>query len=401
MRIIRNTGKLAAAAAALLLALSMLTGCINIDPSGIFGRIDGYFGSGTDDPGNSGSAASASSAKPVSDRTGVEFKRGNRGSEYTAAELYQNNVNSVVGIRAEGKSQNIFGQTSLTASTGTGIILTADGYILTNNHVIEKGTKFTVDLFSGETYEAEVVGSEKNNDVAVLKIDAKGLTPATFGDSDAIKVGEDVAIIGNPLGELTYTMTRGIVSALNRAINNDGTPITVFQVDAAVNEGNSGGPAFDASGNVIGVVTAKISSDKVEGIGFCIPANDALNIASQLIEFGYIKGKAALSASVATAYRNSFWGSVVVSGAYVEYVIPGGAADKAGITPGILITSVNSTAVTSPEDLETVLRARKAGSTVTIKGNDGSSEYEYQVTLDEYTPDVKLPDGVEIKGTLV
>ncbi|MBP1587138.1 MAG: trypsin-like peptidase domain-containing protein [Clostridia bacterium] len=375
----------------------MLAGCITIDP-GLFGQIG--MAESTAAPGKAGDTTTVSSNGGGTGKA-VEFIRGRNEKDYSAAELYQNSVNSVVGIRSEGKTRNIFGQTSLTASSGTGIILTEDGYILTNNHVVEKGTKFSVDLFNGETYEATVVGAEKNNDVAVLKIDAKGLKPAAFGDSDAIMVGQDVAVIGNPLGELTYTMTRGIVSALNRALSNDGAPITVFQIDAAVNEGNSGGPCFDASGNVIGVVTAKINSDMVEGIGFCIPANDALNIAGQLIEFGYIKGKAALSASVATAYRNSFWGSVIVSGAYVEYVIPGGAADKAGITPGILITSVNSTAITSPEDLETVLRARKAGSTVTIKGNDGSSEYEYQVTLDEYTPDVKLPEGVEIKGTMV
>lgn len=382
-------GKAAAAAAVLLVALSVFSGCLNAD---FFGLIE--------PGGNNGSSGDPSAAQQSASGASAVFKRGDSGKEYTAAELYRKNVDSVVGIRSEGKTRNIFGQTSLTASSGTGIILTEDGYVLTNNHVIENGTKFSVDLFNGKTYEAAVVGADKNNDVAVLKIDATGLVPATFGDSDAIMVGGDVAVIGNPLGELTYTMTRGIVSALNRAINNDGTPITVFQIDAAVNEGNSGGPAFDASGNVIGVVTAKINSDKVEGIGFCIPANDALSIASQLIEFGYVKGKAALSASVTTAYRNSFWGSVVVSGAYVEYVIPGGAADKAGITKGILITSVNNTAITSPEDLSTVLRARKAGSTVTIVGTDGASDFEFEVTLDEYVPGVELPDGVEIKGTL-
>ena len=376
-----------------VLALSVFTGC---------------FGFMTD-PGHSAITGERNDEKnteepldvPVKD-VSTSFKRGSaEGDTYSVVDIYRNNVNSVVGIRSESKSQNIFGQTSVNASSGTGIILTADGYILTNNHIIDEGTTFKVTLYNGNTYDAVIVGAEKSNDVAVLKIEAEGLQPAIFGNTAEVVVGEDVIVIGNPLGELTFSLSRGVVSALNRAINEDGTPIIVFQIDAAVNEGNSGGPAFDASGNVIGVVTAKINSDKVEGIGFCIPANDALSIASQLIEFGYVKGKAALSASVTTAYRNSFWGSVVVSGAYVEYVIPGGAADKAGITKGILITSVNNTAITSPEDLSTVLRARKAGSTVTIVGTDGSSDFEFEVTLDEYVPDVELPDGVEIKGTLV
>ena len=371
-----------------VLALSVFTGC---------------FGFMTD-PGHSAVTGERNDEKnteepldvPVKD-VSTSFKRGSaEGDTYSVVDIYRNNVNSVVGIRSESKSQNIFGQTSVNASSGTGIILTADGYILTNNHIIDEGTTFKVTLYNGNTYDAVIVGAEKSNDVAVLKIEAEGLQPAIFGNTAEVVVGEDVIVVGNPLGELAFSLSRGVVSALNRAINEDGTPIIVFQIDAAVNEGNSGGPAFDARGHVIGMVTAKVKSNLVEGIGFCIPINDALSIASQLIQFGYVKGKGALGIAAAVAYRQSYFGSSRVSGAYVNHVIPGSAADNAGLEVGMLITEVDSTEITTPEELNVVIRGKPAGTTVEVKGVFNNREFTATVTLDEYSPDM-VPENWDTK----
>ncbi len=369
-----------------VLALAVFSGCglTTITRENISGQTD-----------NSGKTSAIDTASSTS------FKRGSSSDEsYSVVDIYRDNVNSVVGIKSQSKSENIFGQTTINASAGTGIVLTSDGYILTNNHVIEDGTSFSVTLFDGTQYDAVVVGAEKSNDVAVLKIEAADLQPAVFGDNSELVVGEDVVVIGNPLGELTFSLSRGVVSALNRAINKDGTPIIVFQIDAAVNEGNSGGPAFDARGHVIGMVTAKVNKDLVEGIGFCIPINDALNIASQLIEYGFVKGKGALGIAAAVAYRQSYFGSSRVSGAYVNYVIPGSAAEKAGIVEGMLITEVDSTEITTPEELDVVIRGKTVGTTVTVKGVHNNRSFELEVTLDEYSPDM-VPEGWDTKNGII
>ena len=200
----------------------------------------------------------------------------------------------MVGISTTVTGYNMFGQLTSNAVTGTGFILSEDGYILTNNHVVEDavstGSTVTVKLHDGSEYPAAIVGTEGNtNDIAVLKIDAEGLSPVTLGDSDKMQVGENIYVVGNPLGELTYTMTAGIISALDREIAADrNTTLNMFQLDAAVNSGNSGGPVFNDRGQVIGVVTAKYNSSGVEGLGFAIPINDAVSIAEDLINQAYL-----------------------------------------------------------------------------------------------------------------
>ena len=327
--------------------------------------------------------------KPV---TKFEQSSSSEKEALTVSQVYEKNVNSVAGITTKGKTTNIFGQQSTTASSGTGIVISEDGYIVTNYHVVEGGDFFSVALYDGSVYEAKLVGYDAGNDVALLKVDATGLSPAACGNSDEIIVGEDVVVIGNPLGELTYTLTRGVVSALNRAINTDGTPINMFQIDAAVNSGNSGGPAFDATGNVIGMVTAKYADETIEGLGFCIPINDVVKIANELVAYGYVRGKAALEIGVEDAYSQSFWGTTRVSGAYVSYVIKGGCAEKAGLKKGSLINYVNNTAVTSADDMSVVMRSYDKGDTVTIKGYYNNKSFEIEVTLAEYSPNI-VPEG--------
>ena len=221
----------------------------------------------------------------------------------TPAQVYAANVDACVGITVS-TTTNVFGYTTTAAATGSGFVITRDGYIVTNHHVIEEAAKdktvpITVSFQNGESYKAKLVGSEADNDVAVLKIEAQGLTPVVLGDSDKLVVGEAVYAIGNPLGELTYSLTDGLVSALDRVITtgsgNNATSLNMLQTNCAINSGNSGGPLFNAYGEVIGITTAKMSSSgssaSVEGLGFAVPINDVKAIIKDLIEHGYVTGK--------------------------------------------------------------------------------------------------------------
>ncbi len=324
---------------------------------------------------------------------------GKNNSEKTPSEIYAENIDSVVGITANGITTNIFGQTTKTASSGTGFVIRADGYILTNYHVIEKSTEFTVTFADGKTYDAEVIGFENEfSDIAVLKIDATDLKPVTIGSSDSMTVGQDVTVIGNPLGELTFSLTKGVVSALGRQINTDGTPITMFQIDAAVNSGNSGGPAFDSSGNVVGVVTAKYASEEIEGLGFCIPASDAAEIAADIIKYGYVRGRASIGisgddASEVYNYYYRFYGNrvgqiknLLSEGVYVTSVIDGSAADKAGISKGDYITEINGENISDCSEMKVILAALSPEDEITVTVFKDGVYSEAKLILDEYSP---------------
>ena len=214
--------------------------------------------------------------------------------------IYDQAKKQVVGVTTEVIYTNIFGQVSPASVSGTGFIISDDGYIMTNNHVIEDarqgGYDVSVLAFDGTEYTASIVGYDADNDIAVLKIDAAGLTPVTYGSGEDIVVGREIYPVGNPLGELNFTMTTGIISATDRLIttDTDSDPINMFQIDAAVNSGNSGGPVYDRDGKVIGVVTAKRKATGVEGLGFAIPIEDAAHIADQIIQYGYVKDRATL-----------------------------------------------------------------------------------------------------------
>jgi serine protease Do len=257
------------------------------------------------------------------------------GTAMTSSEIYDMATKQGVGVNSRGMTTNIFGQQSPSAGSGSGFIGSQDGYIVTNYHVVsyaaKQNFKLTVMLYDGSSYPAKIIGSDKDNDVAVIKIDATGLNAVTLGTNKDMKVGDTVYAVGNPLGELVYSMTSGIVSALDRVIQVDETTsINMFQIDAAVNSGNSGGPVYNANGQVIGIVSAKYASTGVEGLGFAIPIDDAIDIVQQLISTGYVSGKPSMGVSVrditsATAeYYN------LHTGAYVEAVTAGSAADKAG-----------------------------------------------------------------------
>ena len=310
-----------------------------------------------------------------------------------AEDIYDMAKSQVVGITTEMAEQSsmfgIQGQSQATTPvvSGSGFIISSDGYILTNYHVIEiayyNSLPLVVHLSDGTQYDATIIGYETNNDFAVIKIDATGLNPAVIGNSDGIRVGQRVYAVGNPFGDLVYTMTEGIVSALDRIVSVEGKSIDAFQFDAAVNSGNSGGPIYNANGEVIGIVTAKYMSSTVEGIGFAIPINDAISVASELIEHGYITGRPLLGITVDTSDGGVADFYEMVVGARVRSVSENSAAEKAGIVVGDIITTLGDTKIDSSNSLIYALRKYKAGDTTEITVWRDGKEIEMTITFDE------------------
>lgn len=305
----------------------------------------------------------------------------------TPSEVYASTVNSVVSINCSAVSTNIFGQQTESASSGSGFIYTADGYIVTNQHVVANASSINVTLYNGDTYPATLVGSDSDYDVAVLKIDAKDLPAVTLGSSTDVNVGDTVMAIGNPLGELTFSMSQGIVSCVNRAINVEGTPFNMIQVDASINPGNSGGPLMNLYGEVVGIVSAKYSSyanTTVEGLGFAIPINDVQSIIKDIMENGSVGNKAymAITAGTMTQQMAAQYKINATEGVFVYSVEDDGAGDKAGLKLGDVITKLNDTQITSMEDLSAAKKGFKAGDTVTLTVLRDGKEITTQLTFD-------------------
>ena len=288
------------------------------------------------------------------------------------AEVYAAGVNSVVSINVTGTSgTNFFGQAVQTASAGSGFILTKDGYIVTNYHVVKDGEAVKVTLYSGDEYEAKYVGGDEDYDIAVIKVEAADLQPVTLGDSGSLNVGDHVLAIGNPLGELTFSMSGGMVSCVNRAINVDGTPFNMIQTDASINPGNSGGPLFNQYGEVVGIVSAKYSStgnESVEGLGFAIPINDVFAMIQDIMTNGYVTNKPYLgvTAGTMTEQMAAQYRYDITSGVFIYSVEEDSAADQAGLKMGDVITKVDGTAITSMEDLTVAKKQYSAGDTCTL-----------------------------------
>ena len=288
------------------------------------------------------------------------------------AEVYAAGVNSVVSINVTGTSgTNFFGQAVQTASAGSGFILTKDGYIVTNYHVVKDGETVKVTLYSGDEYEAKYVGGDEDYDIAVIKVEAADLQPVTLGDSSSLNVGDHVLAIGNPLGELTFSMSGGMVSCVNRAINVDGTPFNMIQTDASINPGNSGGPLFNQYGEVVGIVSAKYSStgnESVEGLGFAIPINDVFAMIQDIMTNGYVTNKPYLgvTAGTMTEQMAAQYRYDITSGVFIYSVEEDSAADQAGLKMGDVITKVDDTAITSMEDLTVAKKQYSAGDTCTL-----------------------------------
>ena len=282
----------------------------------------------------------------------IEIVQVGTGTQMTPAEVYAANVNSTVGITTS-VTTNYWGFQSTSAASGSGFIISDDGYILTNFHVIEDSDSITVSMFGGDSYEAALIGYDESNDIAVLKIEAEGLSPVILGDSDNMNVGDSVVAIGNPLGELTFTLTSGAISAKDREVTfSNNMSMNLLQTDCAINSGNSGGALFNLYGEVIGVTNAKYStssssSASIDNIGFAIPINSIMNIVESIIEKGYISkpyiGISVLDVSTETqAYG-------IPAGAAVQAVTENGPAAQAGLQKGDVITTVDGKTMTSKE----------------------------------------------------
>lgn len=341
--------------------------------------------------------AGSSTSVQVGQRTATELttKTVDTEKEMTPAEIYNNFVGSTVGITVDLVGTNIFGQRVTSAAAGSGFVITENGYILTNYHVVENANEITVTFVDGKTYTATYVGGEESNDIAVIKIEAEGLTPVVLGSSDNMRVGEQVLTIGNPLGELTFTETAGIISALNRTITmSDGRKINMIQTDCAINSGNSGGPLFNLHGEVIGIVSAKYSgtgsssSASVEGLGFAIPMDDVADMVSSLVTNGYVTGKPFMGVGLddvdeqAQAYG-------VPAGAVVNLAPEGLPAAKAGIQTGDIITALDGKEVKSYSELTAAVKEHAVGDTVTLSVFRSGEKLEVQVTLVESTPELQ------------
>lgn len=347
------------------------------------------------DAAESETAAAVSAKRPD---TPVTFDFTANTAKMTPSEIYSTYSGACVGIASESTSKNIWGQTVPLASSGSGFIISEDGYVLTNYHVVEGANNVTVMLYDGTEYPASVVGYENSTcDVALLKIDASGLPTVSIGDSSKVVVGESVCAIGNPLGELTFTLTVGYVSALNREVNTDGRPISMFQTDASINSGNSGGPLFDSCGNVIGITTAKYSGSTssgttIEGIGFAIPINDVTKIVEDLVNYGYVTGRAYLGISAADS---SYYGKNLPAGAYVADVYDGNCAKAAGIQKGDVIVHLGDTVIGSRTDLTGALSQIHSGETVSVTVYRDGQYLTFDITLDERPQVIEEPQPEE------
>ena len=322
--------------------------------------------------------------------TAVDVSQVESGSPLTISQIYAANVNSTVGITTELVTTNYWGQPVSAAAAGSGFVISSDGYIVTNYHVIEGAESIKVAFYDGTTYDATLVGGEEESDLAVLKIDAEGLTPVTLGDSDALTVGEQVAAIGNPLGELTFTLTSGYVSALNRPITmSSGNVMNMIQTDTAINSGNSGGPLFNIYGEVVGITSAKLSNNNasseasIEGLGFAIPINDVKDMITDIIENGYVTGKAYMGITPAEVSDEAVERYGISDGVYVNAVTEGSAADKAGLEQGDIITALGDKTITSYSELKLALRTYRAGDTVAVTVDRDGQTLTLNITFDE------------------
>ena len=314
----------------------------------------------------------------------------------TAAEVYASNVNSTVGITTS-ITTNYFGYQSTAAASGSGFIITEDGYSITNYHVIENSNSVTVTMYDGTSFDAVVVGYDEKNDLAVLKVNATGLTPVVLGDSDNLNVGDSVVAIGNPLGELTFSLTAGAVSALNREVTLSNTvTMNLIQTDCAINSGNSGGALFNMYGEVIGITNAKYSgsgsttSASIDNIGFAIPINSVRDLVKQIIEKGY-ETKPYIGVKVSTVSEDAKnYG--IPAGASVQNVTENAPAAKAGLQVNDIITSANGQPISSSTDLVNVVSALKPGSDLELTVYRSGETITLTIKVGETAKSV-LPDS--------
>ena len=315
----------------------------------------------------------------------IDVAKVDTGKLMTPAEVYAANVNSTVGITTS-VTTNFWGFQTTSAASGSGFILTGDGYVLTNYHVIESSNSISVTLYDGKSYDAVLIGYDESSDIAVLKIDAEGLTPVVLGDSDNLNVGDSVVAIGNPLGELTFSLTSGAVSALNREITlSNSVTMNLIQTDCAINSGNSGGALFNLYGEVIGITNAKYSGSgsgaSIDNIGFAIPINHVRGIVESIIENGYV-AKPYIGVAVSDVSEETM-GYGLPAGAAVKAVSEDSPAEKAGLQVNDIITAVNGKEISGRTGLSEAVSAASVGDTLTLTVYRQGNTISVDVTVGE------------------
>lgn len=365
---------------------------ITVLSTGTLGFLGGmYFSKSDNTSSNSLSNGSININKVEADNTSSVS-----GKNLTS-QIVEKSADSVVEIETEGIKTGTFARQYVVKGAGSGVIITTDGYIITNHHVIEGASSIKVTLRDGETsYEAKLVGSDKEQDIALLKVDQTGLHAATFGDSSKLNVGDYVVAIGNPLGKLGGTVTDGIISALAREVTIENNNMTLLQTNAQISPGNSGGGLFNSNGDLIGIVNAKDSATEVEGIAFAIPINNVLDIINDLKSYGYVTGKIDLGIQFIDVSEDSaqYYG-VNYPGCYVQYVTRGSNAEAAGFQSGDLVKKVNGTDISDSSDISKALENSKVGDTVSFVIVRNGQSGTIQMELAQYNPnnDTSESDG--------
>ncbi len=380
----KKKGGGAGRAVALVLSCALLGGGAGVGGAALFNHFAGPAGQ------EQGTTIYRNETNPAP----VNVQKADGLKQMSLSEIYASYVDSCVCIAVQVPVTNgyYYGQqTRMATAAGSGFIISEDGYVVTNYHVIDGGTAIKVTLNNGEVYDAKLVGGEELNDVALLKIEGvTGLKPVVLGDSDDLVVGETVCTIGNALGSYSFSQTSGAVSATGRSVTmNDGTVMNMIQTDCTINSGNSGGPLFDSYGRVVGITSAKLSNNgdtsqaSIEGIGFAIPLNDVKNIITDFIQYGHVTGRPSMGirgADVTEEYRQTFgW----PSGVYVNSVDEGSCAEKAGLRQGDIITKLGDTEVSSMNELASAKNRHRAGDTVTLTVWRQGEELTMSITFDE------------------
>lgn len=384
----KKVSVLTAAAAIVLTAAISVSGALLI-PRAIKGGDNLAASSGTASPENTpGAAIVANSAVDTANKKAL-----------TTPEIVDKVGPAVVGIINKATVSNyndIFGyyfggqqgqQQEVEQSSGSGVIISADGYIVTNNHVVEGASELTVILNTGDEYTAKLVGKDSNTDLAILKIDASGLAYAAMGDSSALRVGDTAIAIGNPLGqEFAGTTTQGIISGLNRSVTVDNKQLTLIQTDAAINPGNSGGALVNAYGELIGINTAKISSSTLEGLGFAIPIDEAKPIIKDLIDNGYVTGRPIIGIAGRAVTEKDAQAYNLKVGVYVSSMTANSPAYMAGIKIGDIIVECNGSKVETVEDINNIKNQHAPGDEITLKVYRQGNYKDITVVLGEEIP---------------
>ena len=317
----------------------------------------------------------------------IDIEKIDTSKQLTAAEVYAKNVNSTVGITTS-ITTNYWGFQSTSAASGSGFIISDDGYILTNFHVIENSNAITVALYDGTEYDAELIGYDESNDIAVLKVEAESLPPVILGDSDKMNVGDPVVAIGNPLGELTFSLTAGTVSAMGRTVTmSNGITMKLIQTDCAINSGNSGGALFNMYGEVIGITNAKYSSSSsgasIDNIGFAIPLNDVRKIVESIIENGYVS-KPYIGVTVSDVSEESIsYG--LPAGAAIRTVVEDSPAEECGLKTGDIITHADGKEISGSAAFVDLIGECAVGQELTLTVYRKGQTVELKLTVGEQT----------------